>query len=110
MPFGLKPAGVTFQKLMQATFSDFLMGNVTGSSDNQTVFCRPYVDDLILRSMSDSDALDQYAQIFERASQVGKQFKPSKCTFFSTHLKVLGHIITPNGRIPDPKKVQAIAY
>ena len=61
MPFGLKPAGVTFQRLMQATFSDFLMGNVTGSSDNQTVFCMPYVDDLILRSMSDSDALDQYA-------------------------------------------------
>ena len=61
MPFGLKPAGVTFQRLMQATFSDFLMGNVTGSSDSQTVFCRPYVDDLILRSMSDSDALDQYA-------------------------------------------------
>ena len=94
---------------MQATFSDYLIGNVTGSSDNQTGFCMSYIDDLILRSMSDSDALDQYAQIFERATQVGIPFKPSKCTFFLTHLEVLGHIITPNGRIPDPKKVQAIA-
>ena len=37
------------------------------------------------------------------------QFKPSKCTFFSTHLEVLGHIVTPNGRIPNPKKVQALS-
>ena len=37
------------------------------------------------------------------------QVKPSKCTFFSTHLEVLGHIVTPNGRILDPKKVQAIS-
>ena len=37
------------------------------------------------------------------------QFKPSKRTFFSTHLEVLGHVVTPNGRISDPKKVQAIS-
>ena len=109
MPFGLKTAGATFQRLMQATFSDFLMGNVTGSSDNQTGFCMPYVDDLIVRSMSDYGALEHYEQIFKRAAQVGMQFKPSKCTFFSTHLEVLGHIVTPNGRIPDPKKVLAIS-
>ena len=29
--------------------------------------------------------------------------------FFSTHLEVLGHIVTRNGRIPDPNKVQAIS-
>ena len=85
------------------------MENVTGSSDNQTGFCMPYVDDLIVRSMSDYGALEHYEQIFKRAAQVGMQFKPSKCTFFSTHLEVLGHIVTPNGRIPDPKRVQAIS-
>ena len=109
MPFGLKTAGVTFQRLMQATFSDFLIGNVTGSSDSQIGFCMPYVDDLIVRSMSDYGALEHYEQIFKHAVQVGMQFKPSKCTFFSTHLEVLGHIVTPTGHIPDPKKVQAIS-
>ena len=69
----------------------------------------PYVDDLIVRSMFDYGALEHYEQIFKRAAQVGKQLKPSKCTFFSTHHEVLGHIVTPNGRIPDPKKVQAIS-
>ncbi|KAL9984580.1 hypothetical protein ACROYT_G006890 [Oculina patagonica] len=108
MPFGLKTAGATFQRLMQATFSDFLMGNVTGSSDKQHGFCMPYVDDLIVRSMSHVDALEHYRRIFERATKVGMQFKPSKCTFFSTHLEVLGHVVTLDGRIPDPKKIQAI--
>lgn len=70
MPFGLKTAGATFQRLTQAKFSDFLMGNVTGSSDNQTGFCMPYVDDLIVRSMSDYGALEYYEQIFKRAAQV----------------------------------------
>ena len=68
----------------------------------------PYVDDLIVRSMSHVDALEHYLRIFERAAQVGMQFKPSKCTFFSTHLEVLGHVVTLNGRIPDPKKIHAI--
>ena len=58
MPFGLKRAGATFQRLMQATFSDVLMGNVTGSSGNQTGFCMPYVDDFIVHGMSDYGALE----------------------------------------------------
>ena len=108
MPFGLKTAGATFQRLMQATFADYLMGNVTGSSDSQDGFCMPYVDDLCVRSLSDDSALEHYQKIFERAAKVGMQFKPLKCSFFSTSLEVLGHVIFPHGRIADPKKVQAI--
>ena len=68
----------------------------------------PYVDDLIVRSMTDVEALEHYEQIFSRATQVGIQFKLSKCTFFSRNLEVLGHVVTPQGRIPNPAKVKAI--
>ena len=108
VPFGLKTAEATFQRLMQATFSDFPMENVTGSSDHQHGFCIPHVDDLIVRSMSHVNALEHYRHIFERATQVGMQFKPSKGTFFSTHLEVLGHVVRLNGRTPDPQKIHAI--
>ena len=108
MPFGLNSTSAKFQRLTQGTFSDFLMGNVTGSSDSQTGFCMPYVNDLVVRSTPDANALEHYSQIFECVTQVGTQFRPSKCTFFSSHLEVRGHIVTPHGRIPDPQKVQAI--
>ena len=86
----------------------FLMGNVTGSSYHQHGFCMPYVDDLIVRSMSHVDAFEHYRCIFKRATQVGMQFKPLMCTFFSTDLEVLVHVVTLNGRIPDPKKIHTI--
>ena len=82
---------------LKAIFSDFLIGNATDSSDNQIGFCMAYVDDLIVRSMSNYGALEHYKQIFKHAAQVGMQFKPSKCTFFPAHLEVLGRIVTPNG-------------
>ena len=84
------------------------MGNVTGSSDHQHGLGMPYVDDLIVRSRSHVDALEHYRRVFERATQVGMHFKPSKCTFFSTPLEVLSHFVTLNGRISDPKKIHAI--
>ena len=68
----------------------------------------PYVDDLIVCRMSDYGTLEHYEQIFKGAAQVGMQFKRCKCAFFSTHLEVAGHIVTTNGRVPDPKNVQAI--
>lgn len=108
MPFGLKTAGATFQRLMQTAFADYLMGNVTGCSDSQKGFCMPYVDDLCTRSATFVEALDHYEKILARAVEVGIQFKPSKCTFFAQSLEVLGHIITTNGRLPDPKKTEAI--
>ena len=89
MPFGLKTAGATFQRLMQATFSDFLMGNVTGSSDNQAGFCMPYVDDLIVRSMSDYGALEHYEQIFEWLFKSECSLNPPNVPFSQYTLKYL---------------------
>ena len=95
MPFGLKTAGATFQRLMQVTFSDFLMGNVTGSSNKQTGFCMPNVDDLIVRSMFDYGALQHYEQIFKRAAQVGMQFTQSNAHSFQPTSKYLATSLPP---------------
>lgn len=110
MPFGLKTAAATFQRVMQTTFADYLMGSVSSDKNShQEGFCMPYIDDLTVRSMSDCEALSHYEKIFKRATSVGMQFKPSKCIFFAQTLEVLGHIITQSGRLPDPRKVEAIS-
>ena len=40
---------------------------------------------------------------------MGIQFKPSKCQFFSSNLKILGHRVTPEGRFPTEKGTEAIS-
>ncbi len=36
------------------------------------------------------------------------KLKPNKCNFFETEVKFLGHILTPEGALPDPDNVQKI--
>ena len=59
------------------------MGNVTGSSNNQTGFCMPYVDEF------DYCAVQHYEQIFKRAAQVGMQFTQSNAHSFQPTSKYL---------------------
>ena len=72
MPYGLKAAPQTFQRILNSIFSDFLY--------NWLII---YTDDLILWSDNESAALQHYDQVFERAIKFGIQFKPSKCAIFS---------------------------
>ena len=67
-----------------------------------------YIDDCIVWSSDLSEALIQYEKVFARAVQYGLQFKPTKCTFFSHDLEILGHRITPEGRFPTNKGTEAI--
>ena len=104
MPFGFKTVGATFQHVIQTTFADYLMGNVSGHSDAEPGFCMPYVDDLCTQRMSYAEALYRYEKIFQRTVQVGIQFEPSKCTFFAQTVEVPGQILAVNERLPNPKK------
>ena len=86
MPFGLKTAPHTFQQILDTVFSDYLY---------QWLII--YIDDCIVWSSDPSEALILYEKVFPRAVQYGLQFKPTKCTFFSHDLEILGHRITPEG-------------
>ena len=98
MPFGLKTAPQTFQRILNTVFADFLYK-----------WLIIYIDDCVTWSNSFEEALDHYQKIFERASKFGVQFKPSKCSFFSTNLQILGHRITPEGRFPTEKGTESIS-
>ena len=98
MPFGLKTAPQTFQRILNTVFSDYLY---------QWLII--YIDDCVTWSASFEEALSHYERIFARSVKYGLQFKPSKCAFFSTDLTVLGHRITPFGRFPSEKGTKAIS-
>ena len=97
LPFGLKTAPNTFQRILNTVFADYLHQWLT-----------VYVDDIIMWAQTQREALHSYELLFERAVNFGTQFKPSKCTFFAKEIQVLGHTITEHGRKPNSKGIEAI--
>ena len=71
MPYGLKTAPQTFQRILNTVFSEFLY---------QWLII--YTDDCIIWSSSQQEAIHQYDRILATAVKSGLQFKPSKCFFF----------------------------
>ena len=98
MPYGLKTANQTFQRILNTVFSQFLY---------QWLII--YIDDCVIWSSSQQEALVQYEKILETATKFGLQFKHTKCFFFSDNLEILGYHITPEGRFLIQKGTEAIS-
>ncbi|GAA6072916.1 uncharacterized protein LOC114451186 [Tachysurus ichikawai] len=98
MPFGLKNAAATFQRLMEKVLAD-LRGKI----------CFLYIDDIIVYSLSLEHRTQHLNAILQSLSQANFTLNMKKCHFFKWQLKVLGHIVTERGVEVDPEKTQAIA-
>ena len=97
MPFGLTNAPATFQRLMESCLGELHLE-----------WCIIYLDDIIIFSKNPDDHLTRLEGVFERLAKAGLKLKPSKCEFFRSSLKYLGHIVSKNGIATDPRKVKAI--
>lgn len=97
MPFGLKGAPATFQRLIDR-FRNGLK-NVTVLS---------YLDDIIVLSETFEDHIHDLSTVFQRLEQFKLQANREKCNFACSKVKYLGHWITPHGIEVDPGKVEAI--
>ena len=64
-----------------------------------------YLDNIIIYSPNHDQHLKDVRLVLKtlRANQLVA--KPSKCTFFSTKLLFLGHIISKDGIKPDPENI-----
>lgn len=97
MPFGLKGAPATFQRLMDNTLAGLL------GSD-----CFVYLDDIVVYSQNIQEHLQKLNRIFERISNAKLKLQPEKCNFFKKEIIYLGHKCTAKGCEPDPEKTSAI--
>lgn len=95
MPFGLKNAPATFQRIMETVLAGL-------------PFARCYVDDIIIYSESYEAHFDHLAQVFDRLSEVNMKVKAKKCFFAMPEVKYLGHVITSNGVKPDEERIEVI--
>ena len=95
MPFGLKNAPATFQRMMQTALKD--IADVT-----------VYLDDILIFSATWEEHLRTIKKVLIALRKAGLKLQPTKCEFVKQNVEYLGHIIDANGIHPDPKKVSAI--
>jgi hypothetical protein len=97
MPFGLRCAPSTFQRLMNHVLRKFL-----------GKFVAVYLDDIIIFSTSFEQHIDHVNQVFEALRNATLKIKLKKCFFCFPNLTFLGHIVRRNGISSDPEKIEKI--
>ena len=95
MPFGLKNAPSTFQMLMNKIVKQ-----------KNGVFA--YIDDLIIAAKTLEEHDEKYLDLVKKLGSANLKLNPPKCQFFRERINFLGHIISPFGTRPDPKKLSAV--
>ena len=89
--------------------SDIYQYKVDGHLEN-IPNCVAIVDDIIIYRFKDdgSDHDQTVKMVMEKARQVGMQFNPTKCKFRKTQVKFFGLLLTRDGVVPDPAKIEAL--
>ncbi|CAL9009289.1 unnamed protein product [Prunus brigantina] len=97
MPFGLKNAGATYQRLVNQIFADLI-----GTS------MEVYVDDMLVKSRTANDHLRNLSLMFDKLKQYNMRLNPSKCAFGVASGKFLGFMISQRGIEANPEKIRAL--
>ena len=97
MPFGLKNAGATYQRLVNHMFRPQIGRNV-----------EVYVDDMLMKSIDEGSHLDNLQETFETLRRYKMKLNPSKCAFRVSSGKFLGFMVSQRGIEANPDKIQAI--
>ena len=97
MPFGLTNVPTAFMDLMHKVFQPYL-----------DQFIVVFVDDILIYSQSEWEHEYHLSIVLQllRDHQVYAKF--SKCEFWLTEVRFLGHVVSASGVSVDPEKVEAV--
>lgn len=97
MPFGLKTAPATFQRLMNYVLRDYI-----------NKICLVYLDDVIIFSTSLQEHINSLKLVFNRLQEANLKVQLDKSEFLKKETEFLGHVVTLEGIKPNPKKIECI--
>ena len=97
MPFGLKNAPATFQRLM-----DIVLSGLQG----RELFV--YMDDIVIYATSLQEHERKYKLLTDRLREANLKLQPDKCEFLKSEVTYLEYVISKDEVKPDPKKLEAV--
>ena len=96
MPFGLKNAGMSFQRFM-----DKILGGLP--------FVLIYLDDILVASPDREIHADHLRAVLQILRENGLVLNKDKCEFFKSEVEFLGLRVTAGGVAPLPDQISAVA-
>lgn len=94
MPFGLKNAGATYQRLVNKVFKDQIGRNMEA-----------YIDDMLVKSIDEHALLADLREVFVILIATRMRLNPKKCVFGATSGKFLGYMVSEEGISANLEKV-----
>ncbi|GKV12463.1 hypothetical protein SLEP1_g23603 [Rubroshorea leprosula] len=98
MPFGLKNASATSQKMVTIVFRAQIGRNL-----------EVYVDDIMVKSLKAEDHLVDLEETFNNLRKNRMTLNPAKCIFGVESGKFLGFMVSRRGIEVNPEKIKAVA-
>jgi hypothetical protein len=83
MPFGLKNAGATYQRMMQ---------NYLGSQIGRNI--QVYIDDVVITTREEESLISNLAETFDNLSRYKLKLNPTKCSFGVSVGQLLGFLVS----------------
>jgi hypothetical protein len=97
MPFGLKNAGATYQRMMQ---------NCLGSQIGRNI--QVYIDDMVITTRKEESLISDLAETFDNLNRYKLKLNPKKCSFGVSAGQLLGFLVSARGIEVNAEKIQAI--
>ena len=97
IPFSLKNAGATYQRMMIRMFEPQLGKNI-----------EIYIDDIVVKSKAESKHVNDLENIFAILRKHKLQLNASKCSFGVRSGKFLGYMVIHRGIEVNPNQIKAI--
>ena len=97
MPFGLKNAPATFQRLINFVLRDYI-----------NKICLVYLDDIIILGTSLQEHIENIRKVFSKLKEHNLKIQIDKSEFLKKEVAYLGHIVSSEGVKPNPSKIQAV--
>ena len=98
MSFGLKNAGATYQRAIQACLKDKIKDDLV----------KAYVDDVVVKTKEAYTLVDNLEHTFAALNTFQWKLNPKKCIFGVPSGILLDNVISHDGICPNPEKVKVV--